>query len=201
MQEVKYLQVSLPRGKGHTLSKIFYEDSDKYHIDQFKWRLSKSGYVVRSWKVGNRVFTEYLHKRIFGATCYHINGDRLDNRRDNLRASKTTISDKHYDIIRHDDFSDVIHGSDTGMACIEYSHDKIYAGRLVDNKPHGIGILTMNSSKQILGLWKNGNLITGMIMNFDNDQISSDMAAMLCPQHLNSLEFVEEGLIVKTIKT
>ena len=91
--------------------------------------------------------------------------------------------------------------NDEGMGCIRYSDDKIYAGRLEHNKPHGIGILTMNSDKQLLGMWEKGNLKTGLIIKFSPDQIYSDMACLLCPANPSIIEIVEGGLIVRSFKT
>lgn len=91
--------------------------------------------------------------------------------------------------------------NDEGMGCIHYSPDKIYAGRLANKKPHGIGILTMNSDKQLLGMWENGNLKTGLIIKFAPEEISSDMACLLCPTNPSCIEIVEGGLIVRSFKT
>lgn len=91
--------------------------------------------------------------------------------------------------------------NDEGMGCIRYGDDKIYAGRLEHNKPHGIGILTMHSDKQLLGMWEKGNLKTGLIIKFPPDEINSDMACLLCPANPSLIEIVEGGLITRSFKT
>lgn len=56
------------------------EDVDK--IKNIKWRLNGNGYVINSSNV-----TLFLHRRILGCDSIvdHINGNRLDNRKCNLR--------------------------------------------------------------------------------------------------------------------
>lgn len=204
MEDVAFIEVALPCGKGTVISRLSLEDYSQCGIGDSKWRLSNSGYVVRSWKSNSRVHTEYLHKVIFGRACYHINGDKLDNRRENLMA--TSIETKQHIskfVIQHpnDNTPEFVDPpNDEGMACIHYSEDKVYAGRLENQKPHGIGILTMNCDKQLLGMWENGNLKTGMIIKFTPEQIHSDMACLLCPPEPNLIEFVEGGLIVRSLK-
>lgn len=203
MEETCFIKVFVSHGKGYYLSRISSEDYYKPDISEKKWRLSKSGYAVRAWKDGNKVHTEYLHKIIHGHSCYHINGDRLDNRRENLKSSESSRHVEELSLcnrIENTDESSSSFHLDKGTTCINYDNDKVYAGRVNNSKkPHGFGVLTMNSEKQLLGSWKDGNLKTGMIIKFDTAFIDSDMVAVLCPPHIQALEFVEEGLIVKTI--
>lgn len=55
------------------------------------WRLSSDGYAVRSETRGGSKRTIYLHREVAGTPpgmlTDHINGDRLDNRRSNLRVA------------------------------------------------------------------------------------------------------------------
>lgn len=63
-------------------TKINLEDLNK--VKYYKWRLSNTGYAITSDK-NNK--TLQLHRLILNTTSYvdHINGDRLDNRKENLR--------------------------------------------------------------------------------------------------------------------
>lgn len=210
MEETNFIKVYKARREGYVFTRVSSQDYSDPKIANHKWRLSESGYAVRSWKYGNKVYTEYLHKVICGESCYHINGDRLDNRRSNLKKCQSVIkNDDSLEVITKDDANQQDQLpfkeneiTDEGMACIAYGNLKQYAGRVDlndNNKPHGIGILTMNSNKQLLGSWIHGNLHTGIIVNFDSREIYQDMAALLCPMKPISIEIVDEGLITKTI--
>ena len=70
---------------GHTLIDARDHDTIAAHT----WRLSSNRYVVRSETIAGKKRTIYLHRHIAatpaGTITDHINGDRLDNRRSNLR--------------------------------------------------------------------------------------------------------------------
>lgn len=64
------------------------DDKDFVWVSQFKWSYDPKGYAFRNTQRPNRrIF--YLHRAILeakkGEYCDHINGDKLDNRRENLR--------------------------------------------------------------------------------------------------------------------
>jgi hypothetical protein len=67
------------------------DDEDFEFLNQWKWCYLKGGYVVKSIKAnGNKWINIYLHRAIMGVLCPklqvdHINGNKLDNRKENLR--------------------------------------------------------------------------------------------------------------------
>lgn len=57
-------------------------DEELSYLDKHQWILNPSGYAVTS--ISGK--TKFMHKMILeGEETDHINGDRLDNRRSNLR--------------------------------------------------------------------------------------------------------------------
>lgn len=61
------------------------DDRDFGHLSQYKWRRNRDGYALRS-VVGGVVF---MHRAVNNTTegyeTDHLNGDKLDNRRSNLK--------------------------------------------------------------------------------------------------------------------
>lgn len=79
------MRIPLVSGRGYT----FVDDQDAEPAARHKWQLHPNGYasVVISRK--RKRTTIYLHRLILGAPADllvdHINGNKLDNRRENLR--------------------------------------------------------------------------------------------------------------------
>jgi hypothetical protein len=63
--------------------------ADRDLVAHHRWYVSAGGYVVWSIRSGGRKRTVYLHRVVSGApdslTVDHMNGNKLDNRRANLR--------------------------------------------------------------------------------------------------------------------
>lgn len=68
----------------HTL----VDEADYEHLNQFKWHYTADGYAARRDKAQNWKYV-YMHRVITNPIekleVDHINGDKLDNRRSNLR--------------------------------------------------------------------------------------------------------------------
>jgi hypothetical protein len=75
--------IPLPDGKFTQV-----DDADFEWLMQWNWRLGGHGYALRNVK-GNYGKSIYMHREIMGTPTGmdtdHINGDKLDNRRSNLR--------------------------------------------------------------------------------------------------------------------
>lgn len=60
-------------------------------LNQWAWRQSESGYAVRAIQIDLKMYTRRMHRIVAdapdGVIVDHINRDRLDNRRANLRHS------------------------------------------------------------------------------------------------------------------
>lgn len=66
------------------IAKAIIDVDDVEKVKNIKWRLNKNGYVMNNSKS-----SMFLHRRILGVNNIvdHINGNRLDNRKSNLRVA------------------------------------------------------------------------------------------------------------------
>lgn len=84
-------EIALKRRDGVTVANAIVDHADARHLSQWQWRLSSEGYAVRSETHQGTKRTIYLHRCVAGtpagSVTDHINGDRLDNRRANLRTA------------------------------------------------------------------------------------------------------------------
>jgi hypothetical protein len=90
--------ISLTRGQFTVV-----DDEDFKYLNQWNWYCSDTGYAVRTAyfrdaenkRIKHRVYMHRLILRIRRSTCDHINGDRLDNRKYNLRKCSKTENNRN----------------------------------------------------------------------------------------------------------
>lgn len=79
------------RGRSGIVGYALVDLEDEARLAQYRWRLTRHGYVIRHDYVGKRQITVYMHREVLGLRygdperVDHINRDGLDNRRSNLR--------------------------------------------------------------------------------------------------------------------
>ena len=79
--------VEIPITKGHV---AVVDDNDYERISQYSWCYHGDGYAARGYNKDKRVVIEKMHHLIIGKppkgmVVDHINGNKLDNRKSNLR--------------------------------------------------------------------------------------------------------------------
>lgn len=177
------IPVYLPRKQGVVYTKISPEDYDLVINTSKTWRMCHSGYPIFVKRRDGKFTTVYLHKLIFGGPARHINGDRLDNRRLNLIGStkrqRQSRSDDDMDFtirtprvlceeVKSFEQEDIELRKYTGFANISYEKGKKhYTGEIVMGKPDGYGHLyECDTFIQSCGMWKNGEMLKGMVMEY-----------------------------------
>lgn len=88
---MNYLVFTLRSSAGAVTGHVLVDDCDSKMFSKYRWRINKHGYVLRDSYSGGKKKTVYLHREILDLTDRtmegdHINHNRLDNRRTNLRA-------------------------------------------------------------------------------------------------------------------
>lgn len=89
--------IALRDRQGNERARVLLDEADYEWANRYRWHLLKNGYAVRNHWLGrtpegkSRNAVIYLHRELLGLAkgdgtfVDHINGDRLDNRRANLR--------------------------------------------------------------------------------------------------------------------
>lgn len=76
----------IPLNKGKV---AFVDDKDFEWLSEYTWFFSDTGYAKATLWEDGKAFQIRMHRLIMGAKrrqmCDHINGEKLDNRRENLR--------------------------------------------------------------------------------------------------------------------
>jgi hypothetical protein len=107
------------RRDGTRIAWTLVEPEDAVRFGSHTWRLSSDGYAVRSESDCGKKQTIYLHRMIArtpaGSITDHINGDRLDNRRKNLRVASSSQNNANaHDRPRRSGYRGVYHHRPTG---------------------------------------------------------------------------------------
>lgn len=78
------------------------DDEDYEKLSISFWCLSSGGYARRGTKTKGKTTTHYMHRELLGypkGCVDHINGNKLDNRKSNLRAVNQSINQHNRHVI------------------------------------------------------------------------------------------------------
>jgi hypothetical protein len=132
----------IPVGRNHM---ALVDESDYARLLVFRWHLNQSGYAVRvqhSPRVrGKRTSAQFrMHRLVLEAPpdlqVDHINGDRLDNRRSNLRLATAAEQRRNEGVVRGGSsrFKGVTWSKERGLweAQIKHQRKRMFLGRYRD---------------------------------------------------------------------
>jgi hypothetical protein len=162
---LRHIPVKIPKQAETTTTIVNQEDYDHLVKISPVWRLNNRGYVVASTRQEKVYQLKYMHKEIAGHTATHVNGDKLDNRRDNLARSFPRGFQSCPPL--HDYLylpGDEQRPKESSHQTIDYSNGKIYSGEIHNGIPHGFGTLRENR-KTTLGWFMYGKFTTGLVMS------------------------------------
>lgn len=87
-------KINLTNGKSSII-----DDDDYDHLSKYKWLMTKNNYAVRYEYRNGETFQFLMHRQIMGypidMEIDHINGDKLDNRKLNLRICSRAENDRN----------------------------------------------------------------------------------------------------------
>lgn len=168
------IRVRLPNNQGFVEAVVSPEDLPALTAPGMNWRLGSSGYPMFVRRVNKELTTVWMHKLVVGGPATHINGNRLDCRRENLVPScrKSPFQIKTPDSVW--DSVEEFEGGDrdlrfyTGFASVKYDLGKVYSGQVVHGRPHGFGsLIEPVDGKHSSGNWVDGSLRKGMVVEYE----------------------------------
>lgn len=85
-------------GRSGVIGQALVDDTDAELVQAYRWNIAGGGYAVS--RAPERRSPLYMHRLILGLTdskdCTdHINGDKLDNRRSNLRVGTQALNNQN----------------------------------------------------------------------------------------------------------
>lgn len=168
------IPVRLPKNKGYTEATVSPEDYTALTQAGMRWRVGASGYPMYVKRVNKELTTVWMHKLVAGGPATHVNGDRLDCRRENLveSARKPRFEIKTpkaaYDAVEEYEWDDRDLRFYSGFANVHYEKGKFYSGQVVHGIPHGFGNLyEPKECKHTSGNWVSGEMKKGMVVEYE----------------------------------
>lgn len=168
------IPVRLPNNGGYVYATVSPEDYTDLSKPDMRWRMGSSGYPMYVKRVNKQLTTIWMHKLVAGGPATHVNGDRLDCRRENLvesaRKSRFEIKtpESTWDSVEEFEWGDRDLRYYSGFANVHYEKGKFYSGQVVYGIPHGFGNLyEPEACKHTSGDWINGEMKKGMVVEYE----------------------------------
>jgi hypothetical protein len=121
---------------------LLIDPEDKWLVESFFWGISSHGYLRRAVMENGRQRIIYLHREVMGLKpgdplVDHINGNKFDNRKCNLRLADKAINRINTDKVRSDSgtgIKGVTKDRRTGRYCVYMRRNghKIHYGSFKD---------------------------------------------------------------------
>lgn len=168
------IPVRLPNNRGWTEAIVSPEDYASLTLPGMRWRLGSSNYPMFVKRINKELTTIWMHKLIMGGPATHINGDRLDCRRENLIVSsrkpafEIKTPESAWDTVEEFDWGDRDLRFYTGFANIHYEKGKFFSGQVSHGVPHGFGgLYEPELCRHSNGNWVNGHMKKGMVVEYE----------------------------------
>lgn len=195
------IPVRLPNNKGWTDAAVSPEDYPGLTLPGMRWRLGSSGYPMFVRRVNKELTTIWMHKLVAGGPATHINGNRLDCRRENLIASSRKPAFKIEAPASTWDSVEEFEGGDrdlrfySGFANVHYDGGKFFSGQVVHGIPHGFGNLyEPDSCKHSSGNWTSGKMVKGMVVEYDYlPACMCNVFAGCSKRRVKHIQLIDEG--------
>jgi len=169
------IPVKVPKTETQIMTSVSPEDYSLLKSIAPVWRMNSAGYVICSKRSDGRYRLVYMHRIVAGGPAKHLNGDRLDNRRENLIPTKPRrpfiqltpldLRSAHPigDAVRT--VEDAIITEPIGKYCtISFSGEKLYSGEVHNCLPHGFGTL-LEKNRSCFGWFMHGTFKSGCVLD------------------------------------
>lgn len=170
-----HTQIPLANGKYALVSPEDYSTLMDMNVN---WKVSSSGYPIYVKRLKTKSKTFYMHRLIKQTPCRHLNGNRLDNRRENLVPSYRNASKDTEDFLvklpEEDapifDYRCPILKQTDGVVKVSYEDGRVYEGSVKKGIPHGYGELSAMNLKTV-GEWADGVVRKGLNLHFHHTHV------------------------------
>ena len=132
----KVIRIPLRDRTGGVVAHALVDDDDyeRLNLGRWRWCRNSKGYVMRTTHVGGRAMNFRLHRVVMdapdGIEVDHRNGNKLDNRRSNLRLATSALNSQNQLLS---------HANTSGYRGVTRERGRWKAKSVLDGRTHHIG--------------------------------------------------------------